>query len=425
MSVPYQHLINIAPRFLSAVIIFFIVIIITSSFPLPNLSGSGYLLTSEVEGGTDVRLRAALDDAPTSASSGEQQTKRPVFAPSLAALSEACTTDELSDGTRHNSDADWVRPRAASVTSSTSAAGAFCYSFHRSHAPLTWSQAAFHCRALGADAAADPSPTGAAEAAVGGAELLWLSASDLAEAQWVVRAARAVANDFGNGSVRRPATASSTGAGEPLLLLLNAHRYIYNASGAAWASGELLAVGATTNKSRAPGEDLVCHSHAADNETADCFALELSAGRNYAFSCADVLQNTLVVCKRRARQTSRAASSTASPTAVSVAALPELPRPPHCVDTISSSTTDLSRFAGPGWTERRASPGLSAFYYQDPAARPATWVHAYHSCRSLRADLLWLEVRAHFLYVLYRIQLINTVEDKMLKTIHNAILLLV
>lgn len=365
--------------------------------PVSNSSDFGYLPLRPYYEVTGVRFRNALENEQSAPSDLVETYTKPVYSPGLQALSEPCIFQGASGANQHNS-SEWVRQRASTGASSS----AFCYSFHRSHAQLTWSEAAFHCRALRPGASSAPNEhstqtqiTNANRGTAAGAELLWLSASDLAEAQWVIRAARAVASDLGNGG--GPTQADPHGP----LLLLNAHRYIYNASGPAWANGELLAGKVAANGTAAgiDGQDLVCHTHTADNETVDCYALELS-GRTSAIRCTEPLQDALVVCKIDARQYSQKAphaSGVVSPTAGSQMSTPSrspivFPRPPHCVDTISSSTADVSRFGGSGWTERRVGPGLSAFYYQDPASRPATWVRAYHSCRNMGADLLWLEV---------------------------------
>ena len=398
MSIDHQHHI-IASSFFTILALFFLLLTLVESFPHSYPSDPGYVLPTYQESGTEGRLRAALEEAPTPTTAGVESTSRPVYSPALAALAEPCNHQDFSDGTEHSSiaaEGDWVRPR----TSAGVGASAFCYSFHRSHAPLTWPEAVFHCRALHWNAGSLTIETSTQAPAGAGAELLWLSESDLAEAQWAVRAARAVATDV---ALARGGSAEGSNATKTLLLL-NAHRYIYNARGPAWASGELLSGRASANGSTATaaagsGEDLVCNTHTADNETSECYVLELQNGRTLAFRCTDSLQDALVVCKRRSRPASEVVSPTNSSISNTTAA-PELqlPRPPHCVDTISSSTTDVSRFNEPGWTERRVRPGLSAFYYQDPAARPATWVHAYHSCRNLGADLLWLEVRNILLY---------------------------
>ena len=396
----------------------FLFLTFVRAFPRSYPSDPGYVLPTYQESRAEGRLRAALEEAPIPPTDEVEPTSRAVYSPTLAALAEPCYYQAISEGTGsgHSSDAvegEWVRPRTSAGIGASESPRAFCYSFHRSHAALTWSEAAFHCRALqwnvGSGLSASESPVQTQTQANAGAELLWLSETDLAEAQWVLRAARAVVTDVAlspspaSGSGAASATTTNAQASKTLLLL-NAHRYIYNASGPAWASGELLSGRASTNGSKATaaagsGDDLVCNTHTADNETSDCYALELQTGRSVTFRCTDPLPDALVVCKTASRE----ASTVVSPTNGSITNAPsaselQLPRPPHCVDTISSSTADVSRFSGPGWTERRVRPGLSAFYYQHPAAKPATWVHAYHSCRNLGADLLWLEVRHILLY---------------------------
>ena len=178
MSIDHQRLI-IAFSFFTTLALFFLLATLVGAFPRSYQSNPGYLLPAYQESGTEGRLRAALEEAPIPTTTGTESASRPVYSPALASLAEPCSSDSspqaFSDGTEHSSDAaegDWVRPRTSAGVGI--GASAYCYSFHRSHAPLTWSEAAFHCRALHWNAGSSTSETSAPTQtpAGAGAELL-------------------------------------------------------------------------------------------------------------------------------------------------------------------------------------------------------------------------------------------------------------
>ena len=227
----------------------------------------------------------------------------------------------------------------------------YCYKWNWDRgAAGTWTGTRFHCRNLSA-------------------HLLWFDSTE--EFELILQTLRTLINSTG--------TTDSTGSAEKSVeVYLNAHGYIYNVEGAAWATGDLL------NQSRfGPSTDFGSLSCERDSLRLDCYSLNAS-GHFRRRHCLDSL-SARFICKR--------------PENGSLFPGSPLLRPPEC----STCTDRTNKFNGSGWllssnqriTHRDALPFQTGFnvtrsnyfHVHTKLTEEKYWYRAYHACRDLKSDL--------------------------------------
>ena len=217
-------------------------------------------------------------------------TETEIAVPELGSLVEPCES-EVSDSV------GWYRSKALQ--------NGYCYKWNWDRgAGGTWTGTRFHCRNLSA-------------------HLLWFDSAP--EFEFILQTLRILVINSTRSADSTNSTGTTNIPEEAVEIYLNAHLYIYNSTGAAWATGQLL-------EDRRFGDFLdfstrKCKSYM--EPTADCFVLN----QRGQISCRNCLDNlpARFVCKR--------------PEKGSVFPGRPLLRPPEC----STCTDRTNKFKGNGW----------------------------------------------------------------------------